>query len=302
MGERRKARFGHFRRLQRMAGTTKRNVSPGERSTTLDSGGATLRLAIRYPYLMRKLVKVLGKTVAAFLLVATAALAVGVGRLVWHYEYEIGLPDHRKLATVSTAGGICSSGSEHIVIPLAAIPPVVRSAVLAAEEPDFYARSPINPFTELAGAVLFGHRPMGSAISNAVVRCLISLSPDCCWKTIDWHIGNAVLMYRVERDLPKDLIFELFLNEIWFGRNTYGAEAAANAYFGKSLSDLSVEEAAYLATIPRAPSRVGRDIEYGIRRRNLVLDRMAEAGAISAAQAQSAKQQHLRLQEAPAPI
>jgi membrane peptidoglycan carboxypeptidase len=251
---------------------------------------------------MRKFVKVLVKTVAAFLLVATAALAVGVGRLVWHYEYEIGFPDHRKLATASAAGSICSSGSERIGVPFAAIPPVVRNAVLAAEEPDFYTRAPINPFTELAGAVLFGHRPMGSPISNAVVRCLMTLIPDCCRKMIDWHIGNAVLMHRVERDLPRDLIFELYLNEIWFGRNTYGAGAAANTYFGKSLFDLSVEEAAYLATIPRAPSRVGRDIEYGIRRRNLVLDRMAVAGAISPAQAQSAKQQPLRLQEDSAPI
>jgi membrane carboxypeptidase/penicillin-binding protein len=194
---------------------------------------------------MRKFINILGRSVLALLLVSITAFAAIVVRLVWHYEYEIDLPDHRKVATISATGRICSSGGERIVVPLAAIPPMVRNAFLAAEEPDFYARSPINPFTEFPGYVIFDYKPTISAISIAVVRCLMSLSPDCCRTQADWHVGNAILMHRVERDLPKDLVFELYLNEVWFGRGAYGVGAAANAYFGKSLSDLTVEEAVY---------------------------------------------------------
>jgi penicillin-binding protein 1A len=96
-------------------------------------------------------------------------------------------------------------------------------------------------------------------------------------------------------NLPNDRIFEIYLNEVWFGRRSHGAAAAANAYFGKSLSDLTLDEAAYLAALPRAPYSVGRDRELGIRRRNFVIDRMAEAAAVSPAQAASAKQQPLLL-------
>lgn len=103
-------------------------------------------------------------------------------------------------------------------------------------------------------------------------------------------------------DLPKDLIFELYLNEIWLGCGTYGAGAAANAYFGKSLSNLTLEETAYVAGLIRAPSAISRNLEHGTGRRNFVLDRMAEAESISPTQAESAKQQPLILREVPAPI
>jgi penicillin-binding protein 1A len=137
-------------------------------------------------------------------------------------------------------------------------------------------------------------------MSNAVARCLLTLlNRDWRGRTFDWHISNIVLMRHVERDLPKDRIFEIYLNETWFGRRSYGAAAAAKAYFGKSLSDLTLDEAADVAALPRAPYRVGRDSEYGITRRNFVIDRMAKAAAISPAQAELAKQQPLLLRQVP---
>ena len=130
----------------------------------------------------------------------------------------------------------------------------------------------------------------------------MSLSTECCKKQIDWHIGGGVLFGRIERTLSKDTIFEIFLNEMWFGRGAYGASAAAEAYFGKSLSDLTLEQAAYIAALPRAPNRMSRNSERGIERRNFVIDRMRDAGMISPAQAASAQQQPLSLREVSAPI
>jgi penicillin-binding protein 1A len=247
---------------------------------------------------MRKLVGFL----IALLLVADTALVAAVGSLVWHYEYGIGLPDRQNLVAVSAAERICSSGGERNFVPIAAVPPVVRAAFLAAEEPDFYDRPPINPFVELAGFALFGRTPRGSSISNTATRCLMSLSTECCKKQIDWHIGGSVLFGRIERTLSKDTIFEIFLNETWFGRGAYGAIAAAQAYFGKSLSDLTLAEAAYIAGLGRGPNHFGRNNERGVERRNRVIDRMRQAGAIGSAQADSAKQQPLVLRDFSAPI
>lgn len=246
---------------------------------------------------MRKLISFL----TALLLVVYATLVAAFGYFVWHYEYEIGLPDREKLVAVSAADRICSSGGERNFVPIAAVPPIVRNAFLAAEEPKFFDRPPINPFVELAGFALFGRTPRGSSISNTATRCLMSLSTECCKKQIDWHIGGGVLFGRIERTLSKDTIFEIFLNEMWFGRNAYGAGAAARAYFGKSLSDLTLEEAAYIAALPRAPNRMSRN-ERGIELRNLVINRMRDAGMISPAQAASAQQQPLSLRDVSAPI
>lgn len=251
---------------------------------------------------MWKLLRLCIRSVLVLAVVSTVALVAMAGWSAWRLEYELDVPSRHRLAVVSAADGVCSSNGERNFVPLTAIPPMVRSAFLAAEEPDFFDRPPINPFVEFARAALFNQKPRTSSISSTVVRCLMSLSTQCCKNHVEWHVGNAVLMYRVESTLSKDLIFELYLNETWFGRRAYGAGAAARAYFGKSLSDLPPDEAAYIAGLPRVSSAVGRDQERGIRRRNLVIDRMRDAGAISPSQATSAKQQPLLLREPSAPI
>jgi len=180
--------------------------------------------------------------------------------------------------------------------------PTVRNAFLAAEEPNFYVRSPISPLIDIARGVIFNHQPRSSAISAAVTRCLMALSPSCCGKHIDRAIGQIVLQGRVEKTWSKDRIFELYLNETWLGRGAYGAAAAAHAYFGKQVSELTIDEAAYLAGLARAPNYLGRVNERGAQRRNVVIDRMEEAGTISSPEAASAKQQPLLLREARAPI
>jgi penicillin-binding protein 1A len=104
-------------------------------------------------------------------------------------------------------------------------------------------------------------------------------------------------MTRADRILPRDTLFEIFLNELYFGRGAYGVAAAAAVYFGKSLGDLSIDEAAFIAALPRAPTWLSHNKDRGTERRNVVVDRMLQAGAISGAQAISAKRPPLVFQE-----
>src|SRR5207253_11514027 len=93
----------------------------------------------------------------------------------------------------------------------------------------------------------------------------------------------------------KNTIFEIYMNETYLGRGAYGAGAAAVAYFGKPLAELSLDEAAFLAGLVRNPALVRRGQEPGLQRRNVVLDRMGQAGMISTEKAASAKERPLVL-------
>jgi len=126
------------------------------------------------------------------------------------------------------------------LVPLADIPPLIRKAVVAYQDPDFYERPLVGPLMEFALAAASNRRPSASSISLSVTRsCLVALSPECC-KGIDRHIGNLVLMGRVVRALSRDRILEIYLNDTYFGRNAYGVASAAEAYFGKPLAELDI--------------------------------------------------------------
>ena len=250
---------------------------------------------------MRKLIKLVIIVCVTLLLIPTTVLVAIIGWFIWPYEYEMDLPGPRELAAISTASPVCSSGRERSYALLTDIPPIVRSAFLAVVEPDFYERPRINPFVEFAAALL-GRRPRGSPMSEAIARCLIQSSTKCCKNQLDWHVATVVVLRRVESALTKDIIFELYLNETWFNRRAFGVRAAADAYFGKSLSDLALDEVAYIAALSKDPSLARRNNERGAHLRNWVIDRMENRGIISAAQAASAKQEPLQLREVSSPI
>jgi penicillin-binding protein 1A len=132
---------------------------------------------------MRKFVVIVAKSILALLSLAGVTLLMFTGWLVWHYEYGIGLPDDGKLLAASATGGICSSGGMRTFVPLAEIPPLVRSAVLAYEEPDFYERPVLNVFMEPV-RVLFNRSALRSNILGSVTRCFMSSTPI---RGIDWH-------------------------------------------------------------------------------------------------------------------
>ncbi|HLQ93709.1 MAG TPA: transglycosylase domain-containing protein [Xanthobacteraceae bacterium] len=248
---------------------------------------------------MPKFAHILVKAIAALLVGSISALFGFVGFTVWRIDAQLSLPSYSELTAISAANPICSSNGERIFIPFAAIPPTVRYAFLAAEEPDFFIRQEINILTDLARAALLDQRPGHSAISSMVVRCIVSSKRDSHVPAGDWHVGNAVLFTRVEAAVSKDTIFDVYMNEIWLGRGAYGAGAAA--YFGKSLAELNLDEAAFLAGLVRQPSLVRRGEKASLQRRNFVLDRMRQAGMISAEEVASAKEQSLILRSVSGP-
>lgn len=248
---------------------------------------------------MRRLANILIATV----LVASATVAFLVGWFFGYYGARVDLPPQPELRALSAANGICRTSGAQEFLTLDATPPALREAVLAAEDPDYFTRPPLYlPAFDLLWG-MFDPRPRNRsvAITAPVERCLMARSRQCWQTQLEWHICGFMLAYRMQTTLSKEFVFELFLNETYFGRDAWGATAAADAYFGKALSDLSLEEAAFIAALPRAPSLLAANPQRATVRRNLVLDRMAAKGVITTDDAATAKNQPLVLQPAQTP-
>ncbi len=172
-------------------------------------------------------------------------------------------------------------------------PPLMVKAFLAAEDKTFFEHHGVD-FPGLAGAVIdyarkfgTGQRARGgSTITQQVAKNLLignEYSPTR-------KIREALLAYKIEETLTKQQIIELYLNQIFLGRNAYGVEAASHAYFDKELDELSLGQLAYLAILPKGPSNYDpfRDTERALDRRNYVLGEMVKNGFVTAAQARAA--------------
>src|SRR3989449_4236875 len=141
-----------------------------------------------------------------------------------------------------------------IFVPLAHIPQSLRDAVIATEDRRFYHHWGIDPIG-IARAIYQNYRrgrivEGGSTITQQLTKVLF-LTPD---KSLDRKLKEAFLALQLERRYSKDRILEMYLNQVYFGHGAYGVEAAARTYFGKSVSELNVREAALLAGLPRAPT------------------------------------------------
>ena len=250
---------------------------------------------------MRKLIVVAAKSALALLGLMTVGLMALSSYLAWHYAYGIGLPDRNRLAAISATGPACSADPQRTYVALAEIPPLLRKAVILSENPDYYERPSLNLFAELALAFAHDREPRPSHIISSVTRCLMSLAEGCCQgQSLDRAVGEIVLQNRVVRTLSRDRILEIFLNESYFGRGSYGVGAASMSYFGKPLETLSTEEIALLAVLPRAPSFWhGRGRDFVVKWRNAVIDKMLRAGVINDIEAASARERPLELREIP---
>ncbi len=174
--------------------------------------------------------------------------------------------------------------------PARDIPDYVKQAFVAAEDADFYRHHGISVSgilramlkNILAGDVIQG----GSTITQQVTRSII-LSPE---KTFTRKIREIILAYRLEKELTKEEILTLYLNQIYLGNNSYGIEAASETYFHKQVKDLSLAEAAFLAGMPKAPSRYNPFVnpEQLKERQKYVLKRMVEEKYITEEQAERA--------------
>jgi membrane peptidoglycan carboxypeptidase len=245
---------------------------------------------------MRKALIIFGKSLLALFSLAGVALLWFTGWLIWYYEYSIGLPTESTLSALSLTDHVCATGARDAFVPLADIPPLIRKAVVAYEDPDFYERPAVGPLAQFALAVVSDRPPTASNISSWVTRsCLKAMSPECC-RGIDWHIGNLVFIGRVERALSRDRILEVYLNDIYFGRNANGVAMAADAYFSKRLAELEIHEIAFLLARARGP-RPSQYFDASFRDR--VIDRMLKAEVISEAQATTAKAHPLPLNKTP---
>ncbi|MFN7065323.1 MAG: penicillin-binding protein 1A [Aquificaceae bacterium] len=168
-------------------------------------------------------------------------------------------------------------------VPLRAIPLHVRQAFISAEDKNFYRHPGIDPvaiFRAILANLRRGELRQGaSTITQQIARNLF-LTPD---KSIGRKIREALLALRIERDFTKDQILEMYLNYIYLGQGAYGVEAASKVYFGKSVKELTVDEAAVLAGLPKAPTRYNpfRNPERVRERRDYVLARMYKDGYIS---------------------
>jgi penicillin-binding protein 1A len=177
---------------------------------------------------------------------------------------------------------------KRLFVPLQRIPLHVRLATIAAEDSRFYSHSGIDALGMLralwanlrSGEVKEG----ASTITQQVARSLF-LTPE---RTLRRKLREIILAHRIEQHYGKDRILELYLNQIFYGHNAYGIEAAAQLYFGKSAQDLSLAEGAVLAGLPPAPNVYSplNHPELSKRRRAHVLRRMVAEGYLSSAEAE----------------
>jgi penicillin-binding protein 1A len=230
----------------------------------------------------------------------------GAAFIYFHYSKD--LPDVRKLKDhhPSTITQIYSDNNEkiaefyiekRIIVSLENIPLALKQATLAVEDSNFYYHFGIDPkaifrafITNLkAGYVVEG----GSTITQQLTKTIF-LSRE---KTLPRKIKEAILAVRLELVFSKDEILEMYLNQIYYGHGTYGVEAAARTYFGKSVKELTIAECAMIASLPKAPNNYSpyRNPKKARKRRNHVIQRMADVTFITRDQAKVSIQEDFHL-------
>ena len=196
------------------------------------------------------------------------------------------------LRVYTRSGALIAQIGEQLRVPVAYedIPPLVRNAFLAAEDDRFFQHGGID-LRGIVRALLVDistgdFSQGGSTITQQVART-VALSAD---KNLKRKLQEVFLTFRMEQDFTKEQILNAYLNEIYFGQRSYGVAAAAEVYFGKSLGDLTVAEAAMLAGLPQAPSRFNpvTNAERARERRGYVIGRMRTLGMIDAKAAEQA--------------
>ncbi len=165
---------------------------------------------------------------------------------------------------------------DRTVIPLTAMAPLLPKAFVAAEDGRFYQHPGLDLFSVLRAAInnlMDGAKSQGgSTITQQVIKSLL-LTPE---KTYIRKFKEAILAWRIDKLMTKDEILHIYLNQIYLGEGAYGVEAAAQIYFGKSSSRLSLGECALLAGLPQAPSRYSLfdHLDRAVERQKYVLNRM----------------------------
>ncbi|APX24220.1 MAG: penicillin-binding protein [Rhodobacteraceae bacterium] len=220
-------------------------------------------------------------------------MALSIGAVFWIYGQD--LPSHESLAQYtpptisriySTEGRVIDEFAQErrLFTPADQIPDLVKRAFISAEDKNFYQHQGYD-VRGIAAAAVDAVKSRGrdvrgaSTITQQVMKNFL-LSGD---RRAERKIKEIILASRLEKSLSKEKILELYLNEIFLGQNSYGVTAAAQVYFNKSLSELAPHEAAFLASMPKAPSDFHpvRNKDRLLARRNYVLREMKENGYIT---------------------
>src|SRR6266581_3301730 len=250
---------------------------------------------------MRFLVRFMGFLFAAGTVVFLVGVAATAG-LIWHYSRD--LPDYSQLQDYeppvmtrvhASDGALLGEYSKErrLYLPIQAVPKMVINAFLAAEDKNFYEHGGIDFSGMARAAVIYAQnygsnrRPQGASTITQQVAKNFLLTNEVSFTR---KIKEALLAMRIERTYSKDKILELYL-----GLGAYGVAAASLVYFDKSVNELTVAEAAYLAALPKAPAALHpvRNRDRAIERRNYVVDRLLENGWIKQAEADKARKDPL---------
>ncbi|NJR50592.1 MAG: penicillin-binding protein 1A [Leptolyngbyaceae cyanobacterium CSU_1_3] len=250
--------------------------------------------------------KVTGGTLLGITMLGSAIVAGGLVGLAISFR---NLPDVRVLR------GYTPSETTHIydikgkqlasihgeanreVVPLDKISPHLKRAVLAIEDSYFYSHQGVNvPAVARAFTANFNQGRTvegGSTVTMQLVKNLF-LSPK---RAFSRKIAEAVLALRLEQIFKKDQIFEMYLNQVYWGHNNYGAQTAAASYFGKSASDLTLAESAMMAGLIQSPEALSpfANLKLATRRQQEVLQRMVDLKWITPQEAATARKQRIKL-------
>ncbi|MBC7249421.1 MAG: penicillin-binding protein 1C [Anaerolineae bacterium] len=199
-------------------------------------------------------------------------------------------------------------GGKHTPLPLSDIPPALQQATIATEDANFYSNPGVDAWGILralwinlrGGEVLAG----GSTITQQLARNLLLDPQERGERTLTRKLRESILAWRLARTYSKDEILAFYLNQTYYGNLAYGVEAAAQAYFGKSVDELDLAECALLAGLPQAPALYNpiTNPDAAKSRQEVVLDLMVKHGYLSAAEAQQAKAEPLHFAAVPFPI
>ena len=232
-------------------------------------------------------------TIFASAFISLFALFIFLLFIVWHFVLD--LPDHEQLINYeppmvtrvyASNGRLISeyAAEQRSFVPLESVPKIVINSFLVAEDKNFYNHIGID-FTSILRAVKrninnMGGRPEGASTITQQVAKNFFLSREISYKR---KIKEILLALRIEQILDKNRILELYLNQIYLGFRSYGVAAASLNYFNKSLNELNISEAAYLAALPKAPNNYHpiRKKKAALARRNWVIKRLRQERIIT---------------------
>ena len=253
------------------------------------------------------MLKTLSSLISTFFFFAVIAIVLLICIFL---NYSAQLPDYSQLAKYEppvTTRLFAGDGQllmeyateKRLFVPVDKIPDRVKNAFIAAEDKNFYSHSGIDYLSILRAVVMniknigSKRRPTGASTITQQVAKNFLLSSELSYKR---KIKEAILANRMEQAFTKNHILELYLNEIYLGNRSYGVAAAALNYFGKALNELTIEEAAYLAALPKGPNNYDPVKKYdaAIARRDWVIDRMFDEGYVTQTEAEAAKEQPLK--------